>query len=66
MMKIEPTLEWEDKWGCKHTVTYGRAKELLQEFYNEWPGGFEEIESCINHWRNIAISLEEEMNKGIE
>ena len=43
----EPRIEWIDRWQAKHSVSLAGAKKHLQEFLDEWPGGFEEIESAL-------------------
>jgi hypothetical protein len=34
------------------------ATEILRKFYNEWPGGFEEIESAVTKKPPDRIALE--------
>lgn len=36
-----------DQWACKHTLTVEAAENELKAFYDEWPGGLEEIESAL-------------------
>lgn len=37
---------WTSADGQQHWVTTDHALEILRWFYDEWPGGFEEIEAC--------------------
>lgn len=48
------TLEWIDARECKHTMSREVAIKTLKEFYDEWPGGLEEIEASIRTWRRKA------------
>jgi len=44
----EPTyVRWTDKWDCKHVLSLASAAKMLREYYDEWPGGLEEIESAL-------------------
>lgn len=47
-------LVWTDEWDCKHKMSKSAATTFLQQFFNEWPGGMEEIDSCVNHWVKVA------------
>ena len=51
-------LTWTDQWGCLHTVRVDAAIKELKEFYDEWPGGLQEIDSCINMWKKKAEGKE--------
>lgn len=44
-------LAWVDNLGATHVVTHTQAVRELREFYDEWPGGMEEISSCISRLR---------------
>ncbi len=58
-----------DKWDCTHTMTIEHATKTLQEYYDEWPGGLEEIEAALVGLRNRADLFEEaskQMNKEYE
>lgn len=50
-MTDENSLHFTDDWGCSHKLSKTYAEEFLCKFFNEWPGGMEEIESCINYWQ---------------
>lgn len=43
----KPIVEFTDAWNCKHTLSINAAARELKEFYDEWPGGLEEIESAL-------------------
>lgn len=59
LFKKADTLSWTDRCGCKHTVTVEYATEVLHQFFDDWPGGFEEIEACMNYWKKQAVMLED-------
>jgi len=44
-------IKWIDKWGSKHSMSTNAATEILRKFYDDWPGGFDEIESMQRHVR---------------
>lgn len=51
------SLQWEDCWGCQNTMTHKGATDFLREFFNEWPGGLEEIEAVIAMWKRHVNEL---------
>jgi len=60
LFKKADTLSWTDRLGCKHIVTVEYATEVLHQFFDDWPGGFEEIEAELNYWKKQAGKLEDE------
>lgn len=57
------SIEWTDSWNCKHTMTVEKATETLKEFFDEWPGGMEEVESVINYWKKASQKEPDEYNR---
>ena len=43
----DPYVRWTDKWDCKHVLSLASAARMLSAYYDEWPGGLEEIESAM-------------------
>ena len=52
-----PTVKFVDKWGADHTYTLEGAAKTLREFYDEWPGGLEEIEAALRTARESRTSV---------
>jgi len=44
---VEPYVRWTDKWDCQHVLSLAEAARMLSQYYDEWPGGLEEIESAL-------------------
>lgn len=44
-------IEWIDQWDCKESISIEGAAEIVKEFFDEWPGGLDEIESSIRSLR---------------
>lgn len=40
-----PVITWTDSEGVKHLCTFDGARETLARFYEEWPGGWSEVEA---------------------
>lgn len=40
-------VKFTDAWDCAHELTVEAAARELKEFYDEWPGGLEEMAACI-------------------
>lgn len=49
-------LTWIDETGVAHTVSALDARLHLRRFYDEWPGGFEEIEAALKARGQPAVS----------
>jgi hypothetical protein len=47
-------VEWESEHGGKYSMTADGAARILKEFFDAWPGGLDEIRSCIQHLRGLA------------
>jgi hypothetical protein len=58
-----PRIEWIDAWDCKHSMSADAAAIVLKAYTDEWPGGQEEIEACINMWKNKFYSLAADYNE---
>jgi len=41
-------IEWSDDDGVTHRMTNRHAVKFLAEFFDEYPGGLSEIESCLD------------------
>lgn len=48
-MTYSPRVRWEDAQGAKHSMSPEAAAEVLKSFYDQWPGGLDEIEAAIQH-----------------
>lgn len=47
----DKVITWVDQWDCVNEIPVVYAREFLKKFWDEWPGGFEEIEACITMWK---------------
>jgi hypothetical protein len=47
-------LAWTDNEGVHHSMSRESAAATLQQLFQEWPGGLEEIEASVTSWRNRA------------
>lgn len=51
-------IKWTDDCGAEHTISHENAVLILQEYFNAWPCGLDEIEAAIDGWRARAKRME--------
>ena len=63
MKKKQAPLIWLDEWKCVNTMKYGKAVEVLKDFYNAWPCGIVEVDASIAGHKRIIALLEKELHE---
>ena len=58
-------LEWVDDDGISHTASSSFATNHLRKFYNEWYGGFDELEAEIARYRKLLGKVDK-MKEALE
>lgn len=47
----ESKLSWIDRDGCRHEWAHDAAIKCLGEFFEEWPGGLEEVDASMKSFQ---------------
>jgi hypothetical protein len=56
MINKNNELEWTGADGTKHFMPISAVEEELKRVYDEWPCGYDEMESSLRTWKNMALS----------